>query len=71
MGGEELWRTPYLAGADLVKRNKSKGLGEHGGGQVAFGGGEGDEHAGEKKLREEGDGFDAYCWRGHTRRGGG
>ena len=64
-------RATYLASADLVKRNKGKGLGEHGSRQITLGGSEGDEHAGEEELWEEGDGFDAHRWRGYSAGGGG
>lgn len=56
-----------LAGADLVKGDKGKSLGEHGGREVGLGHGEGNEDAGEGELREEGEGLDLQgCggWRG-------
>lgn len=52
--GEVRRGSPYLAGADLVEGDKGKGLGEHCGGEVLLGHGEGYEDAGEDQLREEG-----------------
>lgn len=47
-----------LAGADLVEGHEGERLRQQGAGQGALGRGEGDEHAGEEELREEGEGGD-------------
>ena len=53
----EIWT--YLASADLVERDESECLGQHRRREVGLGRDEGDEHAGEQQLRQEGDGLDA------------
>lgn len=59
----------YLASAHLVKGDKGECLREHGGREILFGYNERDHDAREKKLWEEGHGFDPQCGKGWEGRG--